>query len=341
MFFVLIGGRGCGKTVSSQNYCLKQFFKKGRKFLWLRLKEPSVKALLQNNAADFIDSTLMEKWGITGLKVEGNSVYVTRDINPTKESYKEMCKIMALSTFYIMKGVALNKKGKTTTKDQKLDEATSKAMIKRNLQKYRNIVLDELNQEKSEKKTFDISYAFVNQLETVCRNDLDRRIILCGNTLEEGSDILSNCFNFIPNELGTYYLKNKRAVIDYIDDSADFKKARKNSIAGILAPQASTFTNKIDSDIKLISGKTNEPTTYIIRFDNGKDFAVCGNTITKKKISKQSNVPIIAMKPYLIGVPYYKDRATVVIERAQQRLFTFDMLVTLKQFYSEIKLLKQ
>ena len=30
--------------------------------------------------------------------------------------------------------------------------------------------------------------------------DTDRKLILCGNTLDEGSDILSNCFNFIPND---------------------------------------------------------------------------------------------------------------------------------------------
>ena len=59
LFYILLGGRGIGKTYSTLNYCLKQFFKKGRKFLWLRLKEPSVRALLANNAKDFIDSDLL------------------------------------------------------------------------------------------------------------------------------------------------------------------------------------------------------------------------------------------------------------------------------------------
>lgn len=338
---MFIGGRGCGKTVSSQNYCLKQFFKYGKRFLWLRLKEPSVKALLANDAKDFIDSTLLEKYGITGLRTEGNVIYVSTVPDPKlKSDYKEMCKIMALSTFYIMKGVALNKKDKT--KDSKLDKKTSDEIIKRNVRKYSTIVLDELNQERSEKKTFDISYSFVNTLETVCRNDTDRRIILCGNTLEEGSDILSNCFNFIPNKLGTYYLKNKKCVIDYIDDSEKFKENRKTSIAGIIAPNESTFTNIIQSDIELLVGKTNNRQLYIIRFDNGKDFVVCeGGIITKQKYSKFSNLRVVAMRPYLVGVPYYKEAATEIMTRAQERTFKFDMLITLKQFYSELKLLKQ
>ena len=338
LFYIFIGGRGCGKTVSALNYCLKKFFKKGKRFLWLRLKEPSVKALLANNAKDFIDSALLEKYGITGLRTEGNVVFVSTVPEPSKKSdYKEMCKIMALSTFYIMKGVALNKKSQIDVLQKEIEKNVLKGV-----KKYSTIVLDEMNQERSEKKTFDISYSFVNALETTCRTDLDRRIILCGNTLEEGSDILSNCFDFIPNELGTYDIKRKNCVIDYIDDSEKYKAERKNSIAGILAPNESTFTNKIASDLDLvIKGKAPSNPSYIIRFDTGKDFVVCSGVITKQKVSKYANIRIVAMRPYLVGVPYYKELAAEVLVKAQTMLFKFDMLKTLKQFYSEIKLLKQ
>lgn len=339
IFFILIGGRGIGKTYSTQNYCLKRFFKYGEKSLWLRLKQPSVQALLANNAKDFLDTDLITKYKITGIKTEGNSVFITRGDPNDKKSYKEFCKVLSLSTFYIMKGVALNKKGEEKEKDMKIDDKTSKNMIKRNLAKYKNIVLDEMNQEKSEKKTFNITYAFVNTLETVCRNDTDRRIILSANLLEEGSDILANCFNFIPNQFGTYYLKKKRAVIDYIDDSAKFKADRKKSIAGILTPEESTFTNKIESDIALITGKTSEPISYVIKFAK-KQFVVRGSTVTQDKVSKQAKVFVVSMEPYLTGIPYYKERAQQVIERAQQRLYNFDMLITMKQFYTELQLLK-
>ena len=141
---------------------------------------------------------------------------------------------------------------------------------------------------------------------------------------------------------GRDYIKRKNCVIDYIDDSEKYKAERKNSIAGILAPNESTFTNKIASDIDLvIKGKAPSNPSYIIRFDTGKDFVVCSGVITKQKVSKYANIRIVAMRPYLVGVPYYKELAAEVLVKAQTRLFKFDMLKTLKQFYSEIKLLKQ
>lgn len=340
IFYILVGGRGCGKTYTSQNFLLRRFFKHGEKCLWLRLKEPSVKMLLANDAKDFIDSKLIEKWKITGIKVKNNTVYLTREDPEDDSTYREFCRIMALSTFYIAKGVALNKTGKAKTKEKIRDESIAKGLITKTVKKFKNIVLDEMNQEKSEKKTFDITYAFVNQLETICRLDKDRRIILSGNTLDEASDILSQAFNFIPNELGIYRLHNKHAVIHYIEDSDKYKKARAESIAGILAPDESTFTNIVASDIDLLSKRKPGLPSYVIRFENGRQFVVCGDIITKQKLPPSSKLHIIAMKPYLKGIPYYKESAEKIIAMAQQRVFKFDMMLTLKQFYQQIKLLK-
>ena len=58
IFFILLGGRGCGKTFSTQKYCIKRWLKKHEPFCWLRLKEPSVRKLLANNGHDFIDAKL-------------------------------------------------------------------------------------------------------------------------------------------------------------------------------------------------------------------------------------------------------------------------------------------
>lgn len=296
--------------------------------------------MLSNDAKDFIDDVNIQKFGITGVKVKGNDVYVTRGNPEDPSSWQEMCKILALSTFYQTKGVALNK-GEIKVVDKRADEKESAKNIKNAIRKYKNIVLDEMNTERSEKKTMDITYAFVNQLETICRLDLDRRIILLGNTLEEGSDILANAFNFIPNDFGIYYIPRKRAVIHMIEDSDKYKAARKNSIAGILAPDESTFTNKVQSDIDLVCRNRQLPKqSYIIKFDNNKQYVVCGNVITSQKVSKGSKLPVIALRPYLVGTPYDKEKALEVITNVQLRLYKFDMLLTLKKFMTEIKLLK-
>ena len=124
LFYIFLGGRGCGKTVMAQSYALKKFFKKGQKCLWLRLKEPSVKRLLSNDAKDFIDTVNIEKFKITGIMTKGDSVYITRGDPEDKTSYKEFAKILALSTFYQTKGVALNKGApKIVNNNKSKDEA--------------------------------------------------------------------------------------------------------------------------------------------------------------------------------------------------------------------------
>ena len=331
IFYILLGGRGTGKTYSTQKYCIKKWLKDGSPFCWLRLKEPSVNKLLANNAKDLIDSDLREKYNLGEFKVKGNTVYVDD---------KEFCRVMALSTFYQDKGIAMNRK--TKTKQLSTDDKTANKALSRELKKFRTIVLDEMNAERSEKRTFDICYALVNQLENLCRTDTDRRIFMLGNTLEEGSDILANAFNFIPEKFGIYRLHKKRAVIHYIEDTDKYKEQRKSSIAGILAPNESTFTNVIISDIDLVvkdrkylAGKP----TSIINFGN-KRFLVYGDVITSEKVPQYTNLTEIAMLPYTKGLPFYKELYTMVIDRAQKRTYKFDKLYTLKQFYSEVKKLK-
>lgn len=332
IFYIILGGRGVGKTYSTQKYCIKRWKKTGEPFCWLRLKEPSVRKLLSNNAKDLIDSKLISEFNLNPekFKVKLNTVYYDD---------MEFCRVMALSTFYQDKGIAMNRQ---TEKKKVYD-----GILKRELKKFRTIVLDELNAERSEKRTFDIVYALVNQLENLCRLDIDRRIFMLGNTLEEGSDILANAFNFIPNEFGIYRLHNKRAVIHYVEDSDKYREARKNSIAGILTPNESTFTNKIESDLDLLikdSKKSylKDGISYVIDFGNGKRFAVHnGLIISNIKIPKTYSGRTIAMRPYINGLPYYKEFANAQIEHAQQRRFKFDMLYTLKQFMSQIKLLKE
>lgn len=338
IFYILLGGRGCGKTFSTQKYCIKRWLKTGEPFAWLRLKEPSMKKLLANNAQSLIDSELVRKYNLNFV-VRGNSVYV--QTGPGKNDLKEFCRVMALSTFYQDKGISMNRKSDGTPKSDRLKKCDEN--MKNEMKPYKTIVLDEMNSERSEKKTFDICYALVNQLENLCRLDTSRRVFLLGNTLEEGSDILAGAFNFIPDEFGIYKLHKKSAVIHYIEDSDKYKAARKNSIAGILAPDESTFTNKVKSDLELIA-KVNPSKlkpSGIVLFDNNKKYVLCGNIITQRKVPEGAKLPILALRPYLVGVPYEAERARIFIGNVQARLFRFDRLITLKKFMAEIKLLKQ
>lgn len=330
IFLVMCGGRGCGKTFGTQNYLLRQFFKKNRKSVWLRLKVPATRKLLANNGRDFFDAKLVQKWHLDEHEIEtkGDSIYIDG---------REFVRICAISTFYQDKGVA-GLSGHATRREPTNRAAAEE--IRKAIQGYYVIVCDEFNMERSEKRTFDVTYAFVNQLETICRLDTNKRIILLGNTLSEASDLLADCFKFIPDKPGIYRLAKKHAVIWSIEDSDKYREARAHSIAGMLAPEESTFTNEIDSDLELIHRKKLGKQTEIIRFASNKAFTMCGNVVTCQKASATSKLPTIAMRPYISGYPYYKEKATEIIMQAQQRKLKFDKLITLKLFMKEIILIK-
>ena len=168
-----------------------------------------------------------------------------------------MARVLALSTFYNDKGSGLFDK----------DFLNDPNM-------FYNICLDEMNRELNEKRSFDILYAFTNQLENLVRSTKTRvRVICIGNTLEEASDILC-AFNFLPEEFGRYKLKKKRAVIDYIEPSEKYKERRKGTIADILMPTASTFTNEIKVDDTLVTKERLIKPTTIIKFRNDVKFTV-------------------------------------------------------------------
>ena len=134
--------------------------------------------------------------------------------------------------------------------------------------------MDEFQPEKNEKRTFDLVYAFVRQLENICRNTKSKvRIIGCANLLEEASDLLC-CFNFIPEKFGIYKLKSKRCVIYYIEPNAKYKEMRKGSIADLLLPNASMYSNIQKVDDALVVKKRLANPLYVIKFTDDKMFTV-------------------------------------------------------------------
>ena len=313
VFYCLLGAREAGKSYAVMDFCLHEFFTKGKDFVWLRLTEASTKKLLNNNAIQFIDLGLMIKYNIGSkdITVKGTTVFYKG---------RRMARILALSTFYSDKGVAL-------FEDKEFENEMFASAI----------VLDEFNSERSEKRTFDISYAFVNQLENLVRHKTNVRIFLIANAVTECSDILS-LFNFIPEEFGRYKLKSKRCVIDYIPPSKKYLERRKGSIANILTPDASTFTNKMDFDrSKIYKGRLYKP-HYIIQFRN-ESFTVWDKNIIARH--NKENRPIVAMVPLLINNSVFKsEMRDEVILMNYEKKFMFKDLLTQKLFDKCIKEVK-
>ena len=259
------------------------------------------------------------------LVTNGTNVYhVTKRSKPDKNGKtkilekKLMARVLALSTFYADKGSGYF--------DNEYDG-------------WYNIACDEFEREKNEKNTFDIMYALVNQLENLVRNTKQKiRIFFLGNTLEEASDILCG-FNFIPEEYGRYRLKRKRAVIDYIEPSEAYKAMRKGSIADILMPEASTFSNKIEADNTVVyKGRLTTP-SIVVKFSKDRDdwFTIWNGNVIKKYNGEKK--PVIAMRPYINEV-FNVELRDQIIQQFDYRGLKYRDLITFKTFQKQIELIK-
>lgn len=323
LFYMLLGGREVGKSYAVTDFFCRQWRKYKRPFYWLRLTDTSQEKLLKNRAEKLIDPDLRRKYNLD-LSTVGDGVYEVLERDSKGKILKKelMGRVLALSTFYNDKGTGLF--DKDFLEDPNM---------------FYNICLDEMNREQNEKRGFDILYAFTNQLENLVRSTKQRvRVICIGNTLEEASDILC-AFEYLPEEFGRYKIKKKRCVIDYIAPTEAYKRRRKGTIADILMPTASTFTNEIHTDDSLVyKGRLVKP-TYIVKFAKDKDawFTIWDGKCIAKYNGEHATV--IAMRPYIdeFFIPELRDN---VFKMFDLRSYAYKNLITFKLFQKYLEILK-
>ena len=313
IFRIILGGRMTGKSYSvTERMCkLKRKLGDDVKCYWMRISDTSTKALLCNKADKLVDPDLKRKYELE-LTTKGNTVY---------NRGKTFCEVYPLSSFGKMKGVGFYDK-----------DFKGKYFI----------VLDEWMLEQGEKRTsFDILYNFIGMCENFLRTTKQNvEVWLLGNTLEEASTILK-AFNFIPDGFGRFKLKSKRCVIDYIKPNEEYIKRRKGTMADILMPNASTFTNEVELDRSLLCNKRLcQVPMYIIKFKKSKDtwFTLWNNNIIKQYNREEK--PAIPMTRYLDEV-YNQELMNSVYERFDARAFRFTNLATFKRFQKQLRLLKK
>lgn len=324
MFYILIGGRETGKSYSVTECYVNQYKRYHRPFYWMRLTDTSKRKLLMNNAEKLVDPDLRRKYKLD-LTTLGDNVYnvLERDKKGKIKRKELMCRVLDLATFYNDKGSGLF--DKDFLEDPNM---------------YYNICLDEMNREASEKKSFDIVYSFVNQLENLIRSTKNRvRIICIGNLLEEASDILC-AFNFLPEKYGRYYLRKKRCVIEYIKENEAYLNRRKGTVSDILMPNSSTFTNEIKTDTSLVNKNRCIKPTMIIKFSKNQNdwFTIWdGNVI--HRWNKENLSLVLPMRPYL-DETFTEEGKNAIIEGFNMRIYKFKDLITFKQFQQALSLLK-
>lgn len=336
-FLWLIGGAQAGKSYAIVDFYISQFMKDGTPFYWFRLTDEQCKVLLKNNAEKLIDPDIKRRYNIE-IVTSGTNVYVTKykekrikkqdgteevKIVEDRNERKLLARVIALSTFYKNKGAGY---------------------FDKDYEGWINVGLDEFQPEKNEKRTFDIVYAFVRSMENIARNTDGKRtkarlrVIGACNLLEEASEILC-CFNFIPEQFGVYKLKSKRCVISYIKPTEKYKEMRKGSVADILLPNSSMYSNVLNTDNTLVDKRPLVSPQYVIKFTKDKDhwYTVWDNGIICKYNGEKK--PIRAMRPYLDEV-FSIDIQKNIIDMFDKRCYHYRNLITFKQFQQDIELLK-
>lgn len=294
------------------------------KFYWLRLTDKQCEALLSNGADKLVDPDLKRKYNIKTF-TKGSSVFQYEEAEndkgeKVKINKREFCEVLSCSTFYATKGVGY------FDKDFKGEYL---------------LVLDEMNREESEKRSFDIVYNFSNLIQNLVRNtDTKIRVVMIGNTLSEASDILS-AFNFIPPGFGRFKLKSKRLVVDNIMRSESNAKLTSKSLSMDLTPDASTFTNEVEIDTSLLVNKRKciKP-SYIIKCNKSKDtwFTVWNNNIIKPWNGEQ--VRAIPLRKYLDEV-FTMEGLNLVFDQFNARAYYFTNVAVFKRFQARLREIKK
>ena len=315
-FYLLLGGRDIGKSYTVMERFLRDWRRRGVPFYWLRLTDRIAQFMLQNNAAKMFDNDLRRKYNLDPV-VKGCEVF-NREPDG---SLVKLAEVMGISSFYNMKGTAT------------FDCEWKKGY---------NICLDECQREVGEAVRFDLSYSLVNTLENYVRDTKEKlRIVFICNYTETVSDIM-NLFNFIPEKFGRYHLASKKAVVDYLPASSAYKERRAGTVADLLMPNASTFTNIKVFDKSLLRTKKERlmRPVMIITFGapdeiytawatfGGDSGAYVIRMFNKEKIPGN----VIAMKPYIDGTSYDAKRAKAVIDLLDRRGWKFNDLITQQRF---------
>ena len=317
-FLVIIGPRENGKSYSVMHFLVKKWKTKGIPFVWIRLSQESLNRMLANDGADFVDADIAREFDLK-LTTRGDCLY---------DGDKMMCRGMTLSGMAKDKGRALFDK----------DFLNDKNM-------WYHIAIDEFNREKQEKKYFNLTYNFINQIENLIRSTNQRiRIFMMANQLSDASEILSGCFNFVPYKTGTYRLPKRFCIIDYIEPNDFYIERRKKATANILQNEESTFTNIVKRDASLIyKGRLNKP-SYVIAFGKNKNekFTVwegqdgTGNIICPYQ---NENAQVIAMKAYL-DESFNKKNKDAIFNIYNARMFKFRSLIVQTNFRTSLEEIK-
>lgn len=200
--FVVIGGRGYGKTYFFKRKFAKDFIYDKKKMVLIRDTVEACDKVVEYKGIKFwgdlfsIDKVLSKH----NASIEGYEIKIDN---------KHAGDVIPLSAYYKYKG---------------------------NFYDADNILFDEFIEEKVQAYRGNRARQFVNTIETIVRRRPNANVYLTGNALDLGNDILELLgISIKQNKFGYYLNKDKGVIVYYAPDSKEFRQAKQNSLAGKMA----------------------------------------------------------------------------------------------------------
>lgn len=341
--FIYAGARGRGKSVLALDAPIascKKYGYENNKIFFFRLADMSIKALLQNKAANLVDPLLVNRYNMD-ISRKGNTVY---------DHGKKLLEVYSLASAAKMKGQALY--DADFLNKRPLDPKTGKP-----IKRFIWLILDEFqiaegleNKGAASRSTAKLWKMYT---EIIARDQqfLDYPAIRCiylANTVAECSTFTSEMWGFYmpPGDFKIKKCPRKNAVFFNVPNSERYIKKRKASVMGSITDfeNDSNYSNQIAVDMKVIKPKRTRliKVTYLIKFSKDPTDWFClyddkylrkyrGESIAKNKV--------IPMRRHIDEV-YSVDVVNDIFERYDVKAFMYADVISMACFkarMSEIK----
>lgn len=341
--FIFAGARGRGKSVLALDAPIascKKYGYENNKIFFFRLSDMSIKALLQNKAANLIDPILVDKY-----KME-----ITRKANTVFDHGKKLLEVYSLASAAKMKGQALF--DYNFLNNRPIDPKTGKPV-----KRFVWLILDEFQMaeglENKSAATRSTAALFKMYTEIITRDQqfLDYPAVRCiylANTVSESSTFTSEMWGFYmpPGDFRIKKCPRKNAVFFNVPNSERYIEKRKASVMGSITDfeNDSNYSNQIAMDMKVIKPKKTRlmRVTYLIKFSkNPSDwFCLYDNKYLRKyrgeSIKKDK---VIAMRRHIDEV-FNSALITDVFDRYDVKDYMYADIISMACFRARMSELK-
>lgn len=342
LHFIFAGARGRGKSVLALDAPIascKKYGYENNKIFFFRLSDTSIKALLQNHAANLVDPLLVNKYDMD-ITRKGNVVY---------DHGKKLLEVYSLASAAKMKGQALYDA-----------DFLNKRPIGKNgkpVKRFIWLILDEFQMaeglENNSIASKSTAKLFKMYTEIILRDQqfLDYPAVKCiylANSVSECSTFTSEMWGFYmpPGDFRIFKCKRKNAVFFNVENSQEYEDKRKSAMTGSITDfeNDANYSNKISMDMSMIKPRKTRiyRVTNLIKFSKDPNDWYCvydSKYIRKYRGETVKSDKHISMKRHLDNF-FNEELVRNVFEIYDAQAFKYCDVISLATFRARMKELK-